>query len=401
MKPKTDHFLLLLIALASRTFFSMYRLAVMLAVPIVVGALGALVYWSHYGLGQSWETLMWITVLAMLLASSYSAYQLYIYGQERLPESVGQGGTVLRMCSRFITWIGTLRFYRAPWVVVQEPSMFRLKGAEIRALIDNVDGILKPGDILLRGFDGYVDGEFIRRTGGANDSSKYFSHAALYVGPLGAQDRPIACRRLKSMGPDGAWHASTEAQMEAMRSDPGFFQTGPQMVIHSMAKGVHVEDILTFVRCDYLAVLRMPETFRPADKLQGEQPLVRLVGDALNLSNRLDAGETLTRDEVVCAAIRSALGQIGAGYDCLFEECESFHRFSCSEFVYYCFKSVHRILGLHPQDHAIAGLFHRETVSPADLFTAATASPQPGKMHQVWTNVGNGDGPEPRNANPG
>lgn len=294
---------------------------------------------------------------------------------------------MLRMCSRFITWIGTLRFYSAPRVVVQEPGMFRLKGPDIRKLIDNPQGLLKPGDILLRGFDGYVDGEFIRRTGGANDASKFFSHAALYAGPLVQADRQIACRRLKTLGPDNVWRSATDHDMEAVRCDTGFFQTGPQMVIHSMAKGVHVEDILTFLRCDYVAVLRLPDSFRPGDVRDGEQALVPLSGEALSLANRLEHGETLTRDEVVAAAIHSGLGQIGAGYDCLFEECESFHRFSCSEFVYYCLKSVHKVLGLHPRDHAIAGLFHRSTVSPADLFSAASATPQPGKIYVVWTNV--------------
>lgn len=387
MKPNLDHWLLLVIALVSRSFFGLYRLSVTLAVPIILGALGALGCWAHYGAGLSWGALICITLLVLAVSGAYSAYQLYVYGRDRLPESVGEGGVVLRMCSRFITWIGTLRFYRAPWVVVQEPGTFRIRGSDIRTLVDNPNGLLQPGDILLRGFDGYVDGEFIRRTGGADDTGQFFSHAAIYAGPLGEDARKIACRRLKVLGDDLVWRPATEQEMIAKRNDPAYFQTGPQMVIHSMAKGVHVEDILTFLRCDYVVVIRLPESFSAADFLPGAEPLVRLSGEALELETRLEHGETVSRSEVVAAAIHSALGQIGAGYDCLFEECSTFQRFSCSEFVYYCYKSVHKVLGLQPQTHAIAGMFKRTTVSPGDLYTATLGGEQKARLRVMWKNV--------------
>lgn len=379
--------MLLFAALVSRSFFNLYRLLVNVLAPAILLGMVALAIWLHDSGGLLWSTLIFIALAVLATSMAFSAWQLYHYGQGHLPESVGAGGVVQRMCARFITWIGTLKFYQIPWVIVQEPGSYKITGADIRELVGSADSVLLPGDILLRGFDGYVDGEFIRRTGGTNHSSKFFSHAALYVGSLGSDDQAIACRRLKTLGSDGVWRPATAQEQEVTRNDPGYFQPGPQMVIHSMAKGVHVEDILTFLRCDHLAVLRLPGHFSHSDLSPNARPLVPLAGEALGLAQRLDRGETLTRDEVVAAARNSALGQIGAGYDCLFEECTTFQRFSCSEFVYYCLKSVHRVLGLEPIQHAIAGIFKRVTVSPADLYGAATLSSQPGKLQVVWQNV--------------
>ena len=44
-------------------------------------------------------------------------------------------------------------------------------------------------------------------------------------------------------------------------------------------------------------------------------------------------------------------------------------------------------LGLAPIQHSIAGIFKRVTVSPADLYGAATMTSQPGKLQVVWQNV--------------
>ncbi len=381
MKKKFEDVLLLCAALVAWTLFSLYR---RLATWLVPGLLVLLVYfWCDLNL-----LTQWFVIIAAISAIVWAPWQLYVYGRDRLPESVGAGGIRLRICSRFITWIGTLKYYKKPWVIVEETATYQVQGKDIRELTGgDAAGVLQPGDIILRGFDGYVDGEFIRRTGGATGSGQLFSHAALYVGRIQEADRAIACRRLKVVGEDGEWRDATPAEQDAMRNNPAYFQTGPQMVIHSMAKGAFVEDILTFLRCDHVAVLRPPPEFRLQDARPGARPLVTLTGEAEELDRRLQNGETLLLAEVFAAARNSALGQIGAGYDCLFEDCKTFQRFSCSELVYYCYKSVHRVLGLAPQTHAIAGLFKRTTVSPADLYAAATMSHIPGKLKIVWQNV--------------
>ena len=39
-----------------------------------------------------------------------------------------------------------------------------------------------------------------------------------------------------------------------------WFKAGDQIVIHSMAEGVFMEDVINFCFCDYMAVLRFPLT---------------------------------------------------------------------------------------------------------------------------------------------
>ncbi|HEX8963169.1 MAG TPA: hypothetical protein VF801_09205, partial [Rhodocyclaceae bacterium] len=289
------------------------------------------------------------------------------------------------LSDRFIAWLGTIKFFSSPLCLVEDPGSYRIKGTDLRALVDGDDPLLKPGDILLRGYDGYLDGELIRRTGGASGAGRFLSHAALYVGPLDdGRDKAVAARRLKVMDADGRWREASDAEKERVRNDPGYYQPGRQMVIHSMAKGVHVEDILTFLRCDYLVVLRLPERIALSGGEMRNRPLVELNNAALSIDERLTRGDSVTREEIVAAARDSALGRIGTGYDFLFDSCRSFHKFSCSEFVYYCYKSVHRYIGLEPREHSFAGFFRRVTISPADVYAACDPER---KLARVWDNV--------------
>ena len=138
------------------------------------------------------------------------------------------------------------------------------------------------------------------------------------------------------------------------------------------------------MRCDYLIVLRLPDELRLSAGEIENQPLVKLANDALAIDERLARGEMVSRQEIVSAARDSALGRIGSGYDFQFDNCRTFHRFSCSEFVYYCYKSVHRYIGLKPQKHSFAGMFARTTVSPTDIYEVAGEGR---KLAIIWKNV--------------
>jgi hypothetical protein len=366
---------LIVTAIVVKLIFIIYKLLAW-SVPLLTIAL---VGWLVLSLRGYWGA--GLALLLVLLSAS----ALYHYAEETLPRSVGAGGWANRLSDRFIAWIGTLKFFTSPLCLVEDPGSYKIKGTDIRALLDGGTPLLQPGDILLRGYEGYLDGELIRRTGGAKGASRYFSHAALYVGPLDDQhDKAIAARRMEVMDDDGNWRAATEAEKDRLRNDPGYFEPGPQMVIHSMSKGVHVEDILTFVRCDYLVVLRLPELLQLSPEEAKNQPLVQLAGDALALDERLLRGEAVPRSEIVAAARDSALGRIGSAYDFQFDSSHTFHRFSCSEFVYYCYKSVHRHIGLKPVKHSFAGLFARTTVAPTDIYEVADPG---GKLGIIWTNV--------------
>lgn len=366
---------LIVTAIIVKMIFMIYKLLAW-SVPLLTIAL---VGWLVLNLRGVWGA-GFALVLVLL-----TAFALYHHADEILPPSVGAGGWMNRLSDRFIAWIGTLKFFTSPFCLVEDPGSYKIRGADIRVLLDGGTPLLQPGDILLRGYEGYLDGELIRRTGGAKGGGKYFSHAALYVGPLDdQQDKAVAARRMEVMDDDGRWRAATGAEKDTVRNDPGYFQPGPQMVIHSMSKGVHVEDILTFVRCDHLVVLRLPEVLQLSPEEERNQPLVQLTGDALALDERLMRGEAVPRSEIVAAARDSALGRIGCGYDFQFENAHTFHRFSCSEFVYYCYKSVHRHIGLRPVKHSFAGLFARTTVAPTDIYEVANPG---GKLRIIWSNV--------------
>lgn len=248
--------------------------------------------------------------------------------------------------SAFLAWFGTLKWFGnqiagakvqlalPSGYLVENPGGYRLGGRDTREVLT----LLQPGDILLRGYRGYLDGLFIRlasRCAGQGFRPGWYTHAALYLGPLAAAD----ASRVPA----------------AVALDAAYFQTGPTQVVHSMAKGVHTEDILTFLRCDYLCVLRLPAHLQPH----------------------------------VGALVDSALGKIGHAYDFNSDDTSRFHRFSCSELVYYCLRSLHTELGLAPTEHALfplprlfptLRLLQRMTVVPDDFYELA----ERGALACVW-----------------
>lgn len=252
--------------------------------------------------------------------------------------------------SGFLAWFGTLKLFRTlrpgamvgmglpSAYLVENPRGYRIGGRDLRAVLD----LLQPGDILLRGYEGYVDGAFIRRSSRCSEQGfrpGWYTHAALYVGPLTEGDRQHVPKRFAH---------NTE-----------FFETGAQMVIHSMAKGVHTEDILTFSRCDYLTVLRLPD------------------------------GGALDRAKAVREARAAALSKIGEEYDFDSSDTTRFHRFSCSELVYYCLRNVREQLNLAPRLHALYPLgalnrrwavLQRNTLTPDDYYELAEEQ----RLIKVW-----------------
>lgn len=113
-------------------------------------------------------------------------------------------GFLYKIQSAIFRWIGDIKFsgWSKPFWFTFNASGYNLKGKDYRALIE----IIKPGDIVIRRFEGYVDKWFI---------PGFWNHAGVYIG----ED----------------------------------FQ-----VIHAMSEGVIKEDILNFMRTDHMLVLRPP-----------------------------------------------------------------------------------------------------------------------------------------------
>lgn len=286
--------------------------------------------------------------------------------------------------SAFMSWFGTLRCYwntvAGPMAkvglpsgyLVENPMNYRLNAKDMRAILDK----LQPGDILLRAYDGYVDGDFIRRSSLCSKEGYrpgWFTHAALFVGPLGDEDRS---------------HVPKDFQ-----KNKTYFQEGPQMILHSMAIGVHAEDILTWFRCDYLVVLRVRPELKLIKKIDlAEQPKKQnLISDITSeqVKNELRNGEQINSSVATQNAKLSALEKIGEPYDFECIITDKFTRFSCAEFVYYCYRSIHDAIGLSPQLHAFFpfgklnrhfSIMGRNTVTPDDFYQLG----KEGHLDVVW-----------------
>jgi hypothetical protein len=173
----------------------------------------------------------------------------------------------------FIRFFGDLKVFRYPMFIVYDPGSYKVKGEDVRQVIN----IIKPGDILVRGYVNYLDGYVI---------PGFFSHAGLYLG--------------KVLPVDGT--GLNEDQLTN-------FKEGEQMVIHSMAEGVFMEDIINFCRCDYMIILRR------------------------NPEKESDASKKISFDTV----FKTALGNLGKEYDFKFDF-SNFNKLSCTELVYACCK---------------------------------------------------------------
>lgn len=106
----------------------------------------------------------------------------------------------LRFPKFLIKATGEIKFSPYPLWVQYKPQMHRVRGPDVRRILDTV----RPGDILLRRFDGYLNTVF---------TPGYFSHAGLYV--------------------------------------------GDNQIVHAVSQGTISEDILNFCRADAICVLSM------------------------------------------------------------------------------------------------------------------------------------------------
>lgn len=236
---------------------------------------------------------------------------------------------------KLVTIFGDIKVFKHPLWIAYDPGSYRVRGPECRRISE----LLEPGDILLRHYDGYLDNAFI--TG-------VFSHAGLYLGEVTENDR-----------------AKIPETGVASRA----FETGPCQVAHSTAEGVHLEDVLNFLRCDEVAVVRIPEIL----SILQAQPVPnpgRIHPKEQTLRDRLARNETVSRQEAVAVARDLALGGLGTEYDFAFDF-KSGHRMSCTEFVLHCYRSVNSALGLVPRGESYFGGFVRKEVIRPDAYVAS------------------------------
>lgn len=78
-----------------------------------------------------------------------------------------------KIWSKFLTWFGKLKIMKFNFlpVIAYDPEPFFVTGYDIVEIMKYIH----PGDVLIRGYDDYLDGKFI-------PDEKGYSHAGLYVG---------------------------------------------------------------------------------------------------------------------------------------------------------------------------------------------------------------------------
>lgn len=106
------------------------------------------------------------------------------------------------------TFIGNIRWHgwlHPFWITINAQS-FQLKGKHYR----EVEQLIKPGDIVIRRFEGYLDKILI---------PGWYNHAGIYVGKIDNKDHRI---------------------------------------VHAISDGVVVEDLIDFMRTDHMIILRAP-----------------------------------------------------------------------------------------------------------------------------------------------
>ena len=240
----------------------------------------------------------------------------------------------------FLRVFGDIKVFKWPMFVLYDPGSYKVKGEDMREVIE----VIEPGDILLRAYDNYLDGYFI---------PGYFSHAGLYVGKVAEDDKKLI----------------------RTREGEKLFRTGSQMVIHAMAEGVFMEDILNFCRCDRMAILRFPKQFNAVKKLSEKDVNFEQFNDReKELFARLNNGETLQFSDVFRTVFELALQQIGKGYDFDFDF-KKYNNLSCSEFVYFCVKSMEGFHKLKPMEKKVF-MFSKSIIAP-EAFAQTT-------FQKVW-----------------
>lgn len=79
------------------------------------------------------------------------------------------------LLGKVLTVFGDLKAYKWPMFLIYAPRGYQVRGIDCREAMD----VVRPGDVLLRGYCDYVDGWFI---------PGFFSHAGTYVGEIAPGD---------------------------------------------------------------------------------------------------------------------------------------------------------------------------------------------------------------------
>jgi hypothetical protein len=289
---------------------------------------------------------------------------------------------------KLLTVFSDIKVSKWPLFLAYRPRNFAIKGNHTREVLKRV----KPGDILVRSFNGYLNNYFIPGT---------FKHVGFYLSEVTEH------------------HLKQFAEVE----NPTPFKTGRQMVIYALGDKIYLEDLIDFCRCDGLAVMRFPRQLKSLNKRQIPDILLKYFEEPTGASNqggdektssesednakakkakkdepakepvRLDAttkaivenekkiaqylaqGKVVEFEKIFKILYRIAIRELGTPYDYDFGM-----EFFCTttrstEFVYFITKSICWNYGIEPERHRL--FFKQRTMITPDAFVD-------GDLEEVW-----------------
>jgi len=289
---------------------------------------------------------------------------------------------------KFFTQLGKIKVSKWPFFMVYRPRSFAIKGSHTRQVMR----LVKPGDILVRSFNGYVNNYLIPGT---------FHHVGFYLSD-------VTENHLKQLG--GV-------------ENPTQFKTGRQMVIHAIGEKIYLEDLIDFCRCDGLAIMRFPSKLKslrkreiPAilqeyfadptgaavnaaeeieeeaeeekpkkTKKKSKEPAApepvkldattkALVENENKIAQHIAQGKMIEFEKIFKLLYRIALRKLSTddGYDFGMESC---YATRSTEFVYFITKSIGWNYGIDPEFHRV--FFKQRSVITPDTFIDAD-------LEEVW-----------------
>ncbi len=128
--------------------------------------------------------------------------------------------------TKLLAGLSNIKVFKWPLFISYRPNNFVIKGYHTREILK----LVKPGDILVRSFNNYLDNYTIPGT---------FTQVGFYLSEVNEQ------------------HLKKFANIESHN-----FKLGRQMVIHSIGGKVILEDLIDFCRCDALAIMRFPRQIK-------------------------------------------------------------------------------------------------------------------------------------------
>ncbi len=292
---------------------------------------------------------------------------------------------------KIFTQLGNIKISKWPFFMIYRPRSFAIKGSHTREIMK----LVKPGDILVRSFNGYLNNYFIPGT---------FHHVGFYLGE-------VTENHLKQLG--GV-------------ENPTQFKTGRQMVIHAIREQIYLEDLIDFCRCDGLAIIRFPSQLKSlrkreipailqeyfadptgaAAKAQEEieeeveedkpkktpkKPKAKepapepepvkldattkaIVENENKIAQHIAQGKTIEFEKIFKLLYRIALRKLSTHYDYDFGM-ESCYATSSTDFVYFITKSIGWNYGIEPEFRSV--FFKQRSVITPDTFIDAD-------LEEVW-----------------